>query len=117
MTRQRRAEFAGLGENAERDMSSSETDRPPADQDQDQKVEWLQRIHDQLERANRRDRQSDFSVLRLSGALMQMFAVVAAIWGVVGLVDGQATSATARLTLACFFQLASLSAFAIDRFR
>jgi len=77
----------------------------------------LERIHDQLERTHRKDRQHDFSFLRLFGALLQMLAIVAALWGVVALMDDQSASATARLTLACFFQLAAVSAFAIDRFR
>lgn len=102
----------------ERMTSSNESDRPSPgpDENRDRNVELLERILDQLERADRRDRQHDFSVLRLCGALMQMFAIVAAFWGVAALVDAQPSPATARLTLACFLQLASLSAFAIDRF-
>ncbi len=77
----------------------------------------LNRIHHQLERANRKKRQHDFSVLRLFSTLLQLFAVVAALWGVVALLNEQYPAATARLVLACFAQLASISAFAIDRFR
>ena len=77
----------------------------------------LEKIHDQLERAHRKDRQHDFSFLRLFGALLQMLAIVAALCGVVALLDDQSAPAAARLTLACFFQLAALTAFAIDRFR
>jgi len=77
----------------------------------------LEKIHDQLERAHRKDRQHDFSFLRLLGALLQMLAIVAALWGVVALLDDLSAAATARLTLACFFQLAAVTAFAIDRFR
>jgi D-glycero-D-manno-heptose 1,7-bisphosphate phosphatase len=77
----------------------------------------LERIHDQLERAHRKERQHDFSFLRLLGALLQMLAVVAALWGVVALMDDQSAPSAARLTLACFFQLAAVTAFAIDRFR
>ena len=77
----------------------------------------LEKIHDQLERAHRKDRQHDFSFLRLFGALLQMLAIVAALWGVVALMDDRSAPATARLTLACFFQFAAVSAFAIDRFR
>ena len=76
----------------------------------------LEKIHDQLERAHRKDRQHDFSFLRLFGALLQMLAIVAALWGVVALMDDRSAPATARLTLACFFQFAAVSAFAIDRF-
>jgi len=49
--------------------------------------------------------------------LLQMLAVVAALWGVVALMDDQSAPSAARLTLACFFQLAAVTAFAIDRFR
>lgn len=94
--------------------------RAPAKQEGDGNepiLRMLGKIHDQLEQTHRRQRQHDFSVLRLFGALLQMFAVVVALWGVAGLLDDQAVPATARFTLACFFQLASLSTFAIDRFR
>lgn len=77
----------------------------------------LEKIHNQLERAHRKDRQHDFSFLRLLGALLQMLAIVAALWGVVALLDDRSALATARLTLACFFQFAAITAFAIDRFR
>ena len=77
----------------------------------------LEKIHDQLERVHRKDRQHDFSFLRLLGALLQMLAIVAALWGVVALLDDRSAPATARLTLACFFQFAAMTAFAIDRFR
>lgn len=77
----------------------------------------LEKIHNQLERAQRKERQHDFSFLRLFGALLQMLAIVVALWGVIALMDDQSPPATARLTLACYFQLAALTAFAIDRFR
>ncbi len=80
-------------------------------------VRLLHEIRDQLERANRGSHQQDFSILRLGGALLQMLAVVAALWGVLALFDDQAAVATGRLTLACFLQLAAFSGFAIDRFR
>lgn len=80
-------------------------------------LQLLNRIHHQLERANRKKRQHDFSVLRLFSTLLQLFAVVAALWGVVALLNEQYPAAIARLVLACFTQLASISAFAIDRFR
>lgn len=83
----------------------------------DQIVRLLSRIHEQIERALRQGRQHDFSVLRLFGALLQMFAIVAGVWGVGALLNDQNTPAIGRLLLACFFQLASLSAFAVDRFR
>jgi D-glycero-D-manno-heptose 1,7-bisphosphate phosphatase len=80
-------------------------------------VALLDKIHAQLERAHRTDRQHDFSVLRLLGALLQMFAIVSAIWGAAALLGDQTVNATPRLVLASFLQVASLTAFAIDRFR
>lgn len=77
----------------------------------------LERIHDQLDRAQRRQRQHDFSFLRLFGALLQMLAVVSALWGAVALFDDNSAPATARLLLACFLQLAAIAALAMDRFR
>ena len=77
----------------------------------------LRRIHDQLDRANRRTRQHDFSTLRLFGALLQMLAVVAGLWGLLALTGDRNDAATARLALACLLQLASLSAFAHDYLR
>ncbi len=78
----------------------------------------LAQISDQLDRAQRSDRQHDFSVLRLFGAVLQMFAVVAAVWGAMALFNnGADVDATPRLMLACFLQLATLCAYAIDRFR
>ena len=83
----------------------------------DEIVHMLGKIHDQLDRAHRRDQQQDFSVLRLFGALLQMFAMVLAFWGLAALLDEESGAATARFTLACFLQLASFSMFVIDRFR
>lgn len=86
--------------------------------DDDRIVSVLERIHGQLDHLQRRERQQDFSLLRLFGSLLQMFAIVAAAWGLLALLgERQSDVASARLLLACFFQLASLSAFAIDRFR
>jgi D-glycero-D-manno-heptose 1,7-bisphosphate phosphatase len=83
----------------------------------EQVLQTLNRIEDQIERAVRRHRQEDFSLLRLGGALLQMAAVVAALWGVAFLFSEQSEGATPRLLLALFLQLASICAFAIDRFR
>ncbi|UCF34888.1 MAG: HAD family hydrolase [Phycisphaerales bacterium] len=80
-------------------------------------LQTLNRIEDQIERAVRRHRQEDFSLLRLGGALLQMAAIVAALWGVAFLFSEQGEGATPRLLLALFLQLASICAFAIDRFR
>lgn len=83
----------------------------------DDPIHWLERIHEQLDRSNRRQRQHDFSILRLLGALVQMIAIVSALWGLAAMFDDQPGAATPRLLLACFFQLAAVTAFAIDRFR
>lgn len=80
-------------------------------------MHMLEKIHRQQERTHRGQRQHDFSLLRLFGTLLQMFSIVAALWGVSALLDEQNPTASARLLLACFLQLASISAFAIDRFR
>lgn len=84
---------------------------------EDETVRLLKQIHELLERGQRQHHQQDFSLLRLFGALLQMLAIVAALWGVIALFNEQTAPATGRLTLACFLQLASISAFAIDRFR
>ncbi len=95
--------------------------REPADaaasSHDDEVVHLLGQINEQLDRAQRQHRQQDFSILRLFGALLQMLAIVAALWGSLALFDERAAAATARLALACFLQLASISTFAIDRFR
>lgn len=83
----------------------------------DDVVRVLGKIHDLLDRSHRQSRQHDFSVVRLFAALIQMFAIVAALWGLLGLMSDLPNDATARLTLACFLQLASISAYVIDRFR
>lgn len=95
----------------------NEPSEPTPPSEPDRTAELLQRIHDQLARANRQQRQHDFSVLRLFGALLQMLALVTAVWGAVALFGDASAAATARLALACFLQLASISAFATDRFR
>lgn len=77
----------------------------------------LERIHEQLDRAHRPQRQQDFSLLRLFAALLQMLAVVVALWGMLGLFDEENAAATARFTLGCFLQGAALTAFALDRWR
>jgi len=77
----------------------------------------LGRIHEELERANRPAMQQDFSVWRLFSSLLQMFAIVMAVLGVIVMAADNQPAATARFAFACFLQLASLTAFAIDRFR
>lgn len=80
-------------------------------------IKLLGEIRDHLERVHREQRQQDFSFLRLLGALLQMFAIVAALWGVAALFGDQTSAATARLMLACFLQLATIFAFAATRLR
>ncbi len=75
----------------------------------------LAEIRDLLDRSTRRRRQQDFSLLRLAASLLQMLAVVVALWGLTALLSGGATSATARFALAIFLQLAALCAFQADR--
>jgi len=83
----------------------------------DRTVELLEQILKQLQRDERSGRQADFSVLRLIGALLQMFAVVAGVWGVIALIENANSDAFIRILLAIFLQIASLSARIIDRFR
>lgn len=83
----------------------------------DEIVDWLAKIHEQNERSQRQGRQLDFSTHRLFGALLQMLAIVAALWGFAALLNERDVMASSRFLLACFLQLASLSAFAVDRFR
>jgi hypothetical protein len=83
----------------------------------DRTVELLDQISQQIDRAQRTKRHNDFSVLRLIGALLQMFAIVAAAWGTIALIDGATGDAVARVLLAIFLQISSLTALAVDRFR
>lgn len=80
-------------------------------------VQTLERISDQIDRAQRSAAQRDFSVLRLFGSLLQMFAIAAAVWGSMALFAEHFDAAIARLALACFLQLASACAFVIDHVR
>ncbi len=91
------------------------TEEPSGNDQHDKVVTLLEKIHDQLDRSHRQARQQDFSVLRLFGALLQLLAVIAALWGFAALLDGRDLTSAARLLLACFFQLACLAAVAIDR--
>lgn len=106
-----------MASNQQNPAAKLEATAPEEQVHQDQVLRALDRIHNQLERADRRNRQADFSVLRLFGALLQMIALVAALWGVAALLNEQSAPATARLTLACFLQLASITALAVDRLR
>ena len=98
--------------------AATPTAAPTAGQDDQQPVvRSLERIHDLLERIGRQQRYRDFSVLRLVGALAQMTALAAALWGLLSVLDEHYPAATAQLLLAVFLQLTSLTAFALDRFR
>jgi D-glycero-D-manno-heptose 1,7-bisphosphate phosphatase len=79
-------------------------------------VALLTEIRAELERAQRSGRQQDFSLLRLLGALLQMTAIFAALAGLVALFGERPESAAPCLLLACFFQLATLTAMLADRF-
>ena len=76
----------------------------------------LERLVEHLDRLARRERQQDFSLARLVGALVQMLAVVVAVWGVSALLSDRFDTATARFVFACFLQLTSMAAFLLDRF-
>lgn len=65
----------------------------------------LREIRDQLDRAHRRERQPDFSFVKLLGTLLQLLAIVAGLWGAVSLVGGSDAAAASRLLLACLLQL------------
>lgn len=69
----------------------------------------LREIRDQLDRAHRRERQPDFSFVKLLGTLLQLLAIVAGLWGVVSLVNGSDAAAASRLLLACLLQLMCVS--------
>lgn len=104
----------------EREMTNDREEKPNSSssaQVDDEVVTLLRGIHRQLERRGRERRQQDFSVLRLFGVLCQMFAIVAALWGVIALFDDRDAAATARFSMACFVQLLSISVLAVDRFR
>lgn len=74
----------------------------------------LGEIRELLDRSHRTRRQQDFSLLRLSGALLQMVAVVAGVWGLFVLAS-DAAAATARFALAAFLQVAALTIMLSDR--
>ncbi len=78
-------------------------------------AELLRDIHRQLDLMQRRQRQGDFSYLRLIGTLAQLLAGVAAAWGLVGLLAGPSADAAPRLLLACFLQLVCLTILLGDR--
>jgi hypothetical protein len=75
----------------------------------------LMEIRDLLDRDVRRRRQEDFSLVRLCGALLQMLAVAAALWGLLELFGNNNPAATSRFALALFLQLATLTILLNDR--
>jgi len=85
---------------------------PPRQQTEETSARLLQvltEIRDLLDRSTRRRRQEDFSLLRLGGTLLQMLAVVAAVWGLLALFSDNNAAAIARFTVAIFLQLATLT--------
>jgi len=85
--------------------------------DNDSAVPLLVEIRDLLDRSARRQRQADFSLLRLLGSLLQMLAVVMALWGLAALLGDRGPDATPRFALACFLQLAAMTSLVADRFK
>jgi len=77
----------------------------------------LQNIHELLERSLRRNIHRDFSSLRLFGAILQMFAIAAGLWGAVALLGERYSESTPRFLLACLLQLLSIGAHMADRTR
>lgn len=82
----------------------------------DETIHLLRQIRDQVDQVQRQQRYHDFSFMRVFAALLQMVAIVTALWGVVSILDERYAAASAQLLLACFLQLGSLSAFVVDRF-
>lgn len=86
----------------------------------DEAVRLLTDIRDLLDRAHRLNRQQDFSLLRLAGTLLQMLAIVAALWGMAALFSTNpvgSTLAIARFALAGVLQLMTLTVSLMDRNR
>ncbi|MFH0980901.1 MAG: HAD family hydrolase [Planctomycetota bacterium] len=77
----------------------------------------LTEVRDALQRQQRRESQEDFSFVRLLGALMQMLAIVVALWGVVGIFSGQHVASIPRLGLAIFLQLLAITVHIVERRR
>lgn len=94
---------------------SSGSEGPLVNDQTDRVVTLLEGIRNQLDHGHRQSRQQDFSVRKLFAALLQMLAVVSALWGLAALLDERDPTAAARFLLACFFQLAVLAAIAVDR--
>jgi D-glycero-D-manno-heptose 1,7-bisphosphate phosphatase len=88
--------------------------RSGANPPSEETVRVLSEIRDLLDRGARRRRQQDFSLVKLAATLMQLLAVLVALWGL-AVMASDAAAATARFGLAIFLQLAVLSAWLADR--
>jgi len=97
------------------DSSTPGDDRPADQVTSKQVLAVLTEMRELMDRSSRRRRQEDFSLVRLGGTLLQMLAVVTACWGIFGLFGGNHAAAIARLALACFLQLATLTIHINDR--
>ena len=98
-----------------RPKSDRSADAPA--QGKDHSEQLLTEIRDLLDHSARRERQDDFSLRRLAGSLLQMLAVVAALWALAALMNDLHPEATSRFLLAVFLQLAALTSFLADRFK
>lgn len=81
----------------------------PRDAAEDDTRKLLTDVRDALQHRQRREGQDDFSLVRLIGSLMQMLALVVALWGVVGIFGQREVAAIARMGLAVFLQLLAIS--------
>ena len=88
-----------------------------ADSAEDPTLKLLSDIRDAVQRQSRRESQDDFSLVRLVGSLMQMLAIVVALWSVVALFGGRDSPAIARMGLAIFLQLLAVTIYTIGRRR
>jgi D-glycero-D-manno-heptose 1,7-bisphosphate phosphatase len=88
------------------------TSNSGAEAPDDQQARILAEIRDLLDRQHRRERQEDFSFLRLFGTFAQMLAIVLALWGLFALFDPATVgSAAARFALAAFLQLVVITTY------
>ena len=90
---------------------------PGADSAEDRTLELLGEIRDAVQRQSRRESQDDFSLVRLVGSLMQMLAIVVALWSVAALFGGRDSPAVARMGLAIFLQMLAVTIYVVNRRR
>ena len=90
---------------------------PGADSAEDRTLELLGEIRDAVQRQSRRENQDDFSLVRLVGSLMQMLAIVVALWSVAALFGGRDSPAVARMGLAIFLQMLAVTIYVVNRRR